>query len=77
MMFGDTKDMVRKYDWALILYDRPDAAEEAIKEMNNVYIDDQQVSVRMASKQKEEYKPLIPMKRRRSPSPSPESDSDQ
>ena len=50
MMFGDTKDMVRKYDWALILYDRPDAAEEAIKEMNNVYIDDQQVSVRMASK---------------------------
>ena len=27
MMFGEIKDMVRKYDWALILYDRPDAAQ--------------------------------------------------
>lgn len=40
MMFGDIKDMVRKQDWALILYDRPDAAEEAIREMNSVYIDE-------------------------------------
>ena len=26
MLFGDIKDMVRKHDWALILYDKPDAA---------------------------------------------------
>ena len=29
MMFGDIKDMVRKYDWALILFDKPKAAEDA------------------------------------------------
>ena len=40
MMFGDIKDMIRKYDWALILYDKPSAAEDAVKEMNGIYIDD-------------------------------------
>ena len=40
MMFGDIKDMVRKYDWALILFDKPEAAQEAINEMDGIYIDD-------------------------------------
>ena len=48
MMFGDIKDLIRKYDWALILYDKPNAAEDAVREMNNIYIDDNQVSVKMA-----------------------------
>ena len=39
-MFGDIKDMVRKYDWALILYDKPEASRLAVKEMNGIYIDD-------------------------------------
>jgi RNA recognition motif-containing protein len=51
MMFGDIKDMVRKYDWALILFDKPDAAQEAIKEMNGIFIDDKQVEIKMAQKQ--------------------------
>ena len=50
MMFGDIKDMVRKYDWALILYDKPEAAQEAIREMNGIYIEDAQVEVKMAEK---------------------------
>lgn len=41
MLFGDIKDMVRKYDWALIVFDTPEAATVAIKEMNGIYIDDQ------------------------------------
>jgi RNA recognition motif-containing protein len=40
MLFGDIKDMVRKYDWALIVFDTPEAANVAIKEMNGIYIDD-------------------------------------
>jgi len=50
MMFGDIKDMVRKYDWALILYDKPEAAQEALKEMNGIYIEDAQIEVKMAEK---------------------------
>ena len=51
MMFGDIKDMVRKFDWALILFDKPEAAQEAINEMDGIYIDDCQVNVKMAQKQ--------------------------
>lgn len=40
MMYGDIKDLIRKYDWALILYDKPSAAEDAVREMNGIYIDD-------------------------------------
>jgi RNA recognition motif-containing protein len=50
MMFGDIKDMVRKYDWALILYDKPQAANDAIQEMDGSYIEDCQVQVKMATK---------------------------
>ena len=50
-MFGDIKDMVRKYDWALILFDKPEAAAEAIKEMDGIFIDDCQVSVKQSQKQ--------------------------
>ena len=48
MMFGEIKDLVRKYDWALILFDKPEAAQEACREMNGIFIDDSQVSVTMA-----------------------------
>ena len=48
MMFGEIKDMVRKYDWALILFDKPQAAQEAVKEMNGIFIDDAKVTVQMA-----------------------------
>lgn len=40
MMYGDIKDLVRKYDWALILFDKPQAATDAVAEMNGIYIDD-------------------------------------
>jgi hypothetical protein len=48
MMFGEIKDLVRKYDWALILFDKPEAAQEACREMDGIFIDDSQVSVSMA-----------------------------
>jgi hypothetical protein len=50
MMFGEIKDLISKYDWALILYDKPEAANEACREMNGIFIDDCQVSVTMAQK---------------------------
>ncbi len=49
-MYGDIKDLVRKYDWALILFDKPQAAQDAVSEMNGIYIDDCQVTVKMAQK---------------------------
>ena len=50
MTIGEIKDLVRKYDWALILFDKPQAAENAVKEMDGIYIDDAKVTVTMAQK---------------------------
>jgi hypothetical protein len=40
MKFGEIKDLIRKYDWALILFDKAEDAQDACKEMNGIFIDD-------------------------------------